>query len=249
MRQIITSTVIMLTLPSLCYAIGFGFGAYYVYGLPISDLTAHDAQYMGDTMTINTETGIPFKMGHLNFGAGGVLTVWPFLNVEGGFELHGQYKNKEATFKGTVDYHGQQTDLEWDEPADNITWFMMNFYAGNRVKIFSSKEVKFSADAGLVISRSKFEPEEEWLGENLQKGQYIIALNPGVYFGGVINFFVSSKTAITIPVRYNYLFAADYGYYVQAGPAGDYYDVPNYTEKWKPPSLLTVGAGIEYYVF
>jgi hypothetical protein len=234
---------------TFCSAVGLTVGGYYVYGIPFGELAVSDSTYRGDTITIDTEDGIPFKMGHLNFGGGGVLSFFQFLNVEGGVEIHGQYKNKEATFKGTAEYEGQQTTMEWTENEDNITWFMINFYGGNMVNLISRGNVKFSADVGFILSRSKIEPEEEWVGQDLQSGQFIKTLNPGAYFGGVINLIVADKTAITIPVRYNHMFGADYVYYVQAGPAGDYYEVPDYTEKWKPPSYFTFGAGIEYSVF
>jgi hypothetical protein len=248
MRQVTFLFISAFIFTTFCSAVGLAVGGYYVYGMPIGELTASEAAYMGDTVTIDTENGIPFKMGHLNFGGGGVLSFFPFLNVEAGVEIHGRYKNEEATFRGTAEYQDQQINMEWDEDEDNITWSMINFYGGNRVKLLSRGNVKLSADIGLILSRSKIEPEEEWVGQDLQKGQFIKALNPGVYFGGIINLFVSGKTAITIPVRYNHMFGADYEYYVQAGPAGDYYDVTGYTEKWKPPSYITVGAGIEYSV-
>lgn len=224
-------------LPLAAYGAGLGFGGYYLMGMPMGDLTVSEATY-NVTVPVEMEGGIPFKMGPANFGVGAVFNVIPMFGVEGGFEIHTGYKNKEADVAVLV----EGFRYEWNEPEDNTTWTMKNIYVGGRANFPTGSLVEPFGGGGFILSISKLEPESEWNGEEFEEwvDLSLRATNMGLYFGGGVNLFVTPKVAVTVPVKYNMLFATNYKYYFQ-----DRYE--GYSEKWKPPAYLTIGGGVTFY--
>jgi opacity protein-like surface antigen len=237
MRNVTLTVTTLLITAAAAYGVGLGLGAYYLIGMPMGDLTVSELTIQGTNLDVDMESGIPFKMGPANFGVGAVLNVIPMFGIEGGFEIHTGYKNKEAD----VRYELFGLTNEWTEPEDNTTWTMMNLYVGGRANIPTGTLVEPFGGGGLILSVNKFEPENEWLGNELEFKQYIQATNIGVYFGGGVNFFVTRKVAITVPIKYNMLFSGDYTYYVRDTKMG------GYSEKWQPPAYLTFGGGVTVY--
>ncbi len=180
MRNVTLAVSALLAIAAASYGVGLGLGGYHLVGMPVGDLTVSELTVQGIKLDVDMENGIPFKMGLANFGVGAILNVVPVFGIEGGFEMHTGYKNKEAA----VGYEIMGETNEWTEPEDNTTWKMMNLYVGGRANIPTGTLVEPFGGGGLIISINKFEPEDEWLGNKLVSDQYIQATNTGVYFGG-----------------------------------------------------------------
>jgi len=228
-RKITLAVTAAAALAAGSYGVGLGVGGYYLVGMPMGELTLSGLSYMGETISIDMDSGIPFKLGPANFGFGAVVEFTPMFGVEGGFEMHTGYKNKEAEVSGNI----MGEPFRWTEPEDNVTWTMTNIYLGGRVTFPTGTLAEpFGGGGLLLLSSNKFDYEED--------NAYFKATAMGAYFGGGVNLFVTPKVAVTVPLKYNLVFESDYTYYEN----GTRYE---FTETWKPPAYLTVGGGVTFY--
>jgi hypothetical protein len=250
MREITLAVTVCLIIAANAFAVTGGFGGYYFLGVPMGDakITGSTVSIMGLSASADYDMtdGYPFKMGPANFAMGGIVYFVPMFAVEGGFEMHTGYKNKEATIKGTYTYEGETGPFEYDEKEDNLTWKMNNIYAGARYTYPTAAGIIPIGCAGLLISMSKIEYADEFWGDPLEKDLIASAMHTGLYFGGGMNFFVTSHVGITALFKYNVLFEGTYdheGY-------DDYVGIPGIEleEKWKPSPYVTTAFGIEYSI-
>ena len=80
----------------------------------------------------------------------------------------------------------------------------------------------------------RYGEETGWIDKSVDLGYYV---------GGGVNFRIFDSVAISIPLKLH-LYTID-GY-------KEYYyndSVSGFQVEWRPPTLLTVGLGIEYYPF
>jgi opacity protein-like surface antigen len=213
-----------------------------------STITEGTATSMGESVpaTFDMTDGYPFKMGPANFGVGAVVYFVPMFGAEGGYEMHTGYKNKEATIKGTQTSPGETNTFDWLEKEDNVTWKMNNFYAGARFTYPTAPGINPVGCGGLLISMSKLEYAEEFIGDPLTGDLSASGTHLGVYFGGGLNYFVTGNVAITALFKYNMLFEGNYTYDGLDSITQEHVDALE--EKWKPTPYLTTAFGVEYYL-
>lgn len=219
-------------------AVGFGFGAYYLLGMPIGEAKVTEVTGYYGTVNVDMRDGLPLKMGITNFGVGAIVNFVPMFGLEAGFEMHMKYNNKAATLYWTEEYNGERySDTEYVY-EDMIKWKMNNIYAGGRFNLPFRGFVKAYTDGGFLLIMGKGIA----LVDGYDTDDYIKGINMGVYFGAGANIFVSKKFAISIPIKYNMPFAGTYKMY-------DYgIKVPGVEGKLKPPAYFTFGVGAEFFV-
>jgi hypothetical protein len=219
-------------------AVDFGFGAYYLLGMPIGEAKVTEYSGYGITIDVDMRSGLPLKMGMTNFGVGTVVNFVPMFGMEAGFEMHLKYNNKAATLSWTETYQEEWYFGQAIINEDMVKWKMNNIYAGGRFNLPLRGIVRPYADGGFLLIMGK--------GVALENGteadDYIKGTNMGVYFGGGANIFVSKKFAISIPIKYNMPFAGTYTIY------GSDSEISGIKGKLKPPAYFTVGAGVEIHV-
>lgn len=240
MRRItIFTAILVILLTTSSFAARFGFGGGYMPGIPMTEAKWTEGTYLGETVEIDMTDGYPFKMGPMNFYAGAVFNIHPMIGIEGGMDYHMGYKNKEATIRGTLNYHGVEIPIEEDISEDDIKWRMMNFGGGARIK-FPLGLISPYASGGFLLSFTKV---VELDGDGDETDDYSKATHLGVYFGGGMNIFFTDKIAINIPVKYNMFFTGKHTFYVDGDEDEDA------SARIKPPQILTVGVGLEVYPF
>jgi hypothetical protein len=238
MGKTLLFTLAVLITATAASAVGFGFGAYYLLGMPIGEAKVTEYSGYGITVDVDMRSGLPLKMGMINFGVGTVVNFVPMFGLEAGFEMHMKYNNKAATLYWTETYQGEWYFGEAIINEDMVKWKMNNIYAGGRFNLPLRGIVRPYADGGFLLIMGK--------GVALENGteadDYIKGTNMGVYFGGGTNIFVSKKFAISIPIKYNMPFAGTYKMYEYG------FEVQGLEGKLKPPAYFTFGVGAEFFV-
>ncbi|MGQ9706134.1 MAG: outer membrane beta-barrel protein [bacterium] len=133
------------------------------------------------------------KMGIMNFGGGVVIGVMPLLSIEGGFDYHMKYLNKEVGESGGIDYI----------PADAFKTTMMTFGGGARINFIPEGAFRPFAGGGMnfYLMKSKDnKPDEDPIISDSSSNK------PGVYFGGGINYFINDSLALHVPVKLHMIF-------------------------------------------
>lgn len=239
MKRTAIFTIAVIVTATGASAVGFGIGAHYLLGVPISEAKVTEVTSWGSyTGDVNTRNGLPLKTGFTNFGVGAVVNFVPVFGVEGGFEMHMKYNNKAATVSGTVRYGDYEEPFYYRASEDEVKWKMNDIYAGGRFNLPFRGFVKAYADGGFLLVMGK----GIILVDGEETDDYIKGTNMGVYFGVGTNIFLSRKFAISIPIKYNMPFAGTYKMYE------DGWEILDYEGKLKPPSYFTVGAGVEIHV-
>jgi opacity protein-like surface antigen len=82
------------------HGVGLGFGGYYLVGMPMGELTASDFSAMGETIPIDMDSGIPFKLGPTNFGGGGAFVMESFSKAESWVGDEPESKNEPGFYLG-----------------------------------------------------------------------------------------------------------------------------------------------------
>jgi hypothetical protein len=240
-RTAIFTLAVMVT-ATAASAVGFGFGANYLLGIPIGEakVTEYTGSFEGYSATVNVDMrdGLPLKMGMTNFGVGTVVNFVPMFGMEAGFEMHLKYNNKAATLSWTEEYQGDEYSGTESVYEDMAKWKMNNIYAGARFNLPFRGFVKAYADGGFLLIMGKCIA----LADGEETDDYIKGTNMGVYFGVGTNIFLSRNFAVNIPIKYNMPFAGTYKLYVYGS------EVEGFEGKLKPPSYFTVGAGVEIHV-
>jgi hypothetical protein len=212
------------------YGVNWCVGGYHLLGVPVGESEVTEATSGGVSASIDMTDGYPFKMNPANLAVGTIIYIVPaWVVIEGGFEMHTGYKNKEATIKTTM--------TQWLEDEDNVTWKMNNFYVGYRYDYQISQPVWIFARLGAIYSLSKLEYADEFHGNPITGDLSATGNHPGLYVGGGWNWWVIPKLAITGMYTYNILFEGTYTYDGLPG---------TYEEKWKPARYLTAATGVEY---
>ncbi|OQX91084.1 MAG: hypothetical protein B6D57_00970 [Candidatus Coatesbacteria bacterium 4484_99] len=156
---------------SASYAISVGAGGGWMMGMGVSNFD--------------------YKIGVMNFGGGVCIGVIPMLSIEGGFDYHVKYLNKETEEEGIVTM-----------PEDAMKTSMMVFGGGARINFIPEGSFRPYAGGGvnyyMMKTKDNKEDEDPVIADTDDN-------NVGIYFGGGVNYFINEALAIHIPVKLHYI--------------------------------------------
>jgi hypothetical protein len=207
-------------------------------GIPVTAGAVTKGYYDRSYVDVETDDGVKVKLFPANLSLSGSYSFGVFA-VEGGYEYHHGYKNKECTLTGTVIYGGgyEQPFEEYLE-EDYTKHRMQIFTIGGRYALPFLPRIKPYVDGGLLYCLSHVDLIDNGVTD---ENHYYEGNNIGLYFGGCANVFLTPKFALTFPVKARYFFAGDYTYFEYGAKDENY--------GYRPPLLLTVGAGAEFFPF
>lgn len=218
----------------MSYALGLAFGGTYFLGIPAGESKITAINFGGAETALDMTDGWPLKIRAANFALTSLAEFTPSWGIEGGFEVHTGYKNKEATIKGTYVLNGREYRWEWLEPEDNVKWSLLDFYAGPRFTFRPDRKFRSFAAGGVIFGRSKYELKDI-------EGNRVEVRSSGPAFGWYAGagaaVYLSDKITLTFPVKFNMLVGAEYSY---EGP------LENFSNDWKPGPYVTAAVGITY---
>jgi len=236
-----------LVLVSLFFAVQvyggtLGLGLGYFVGVPVGGASgAGTVTWLGDTFSVEVREGPVFKSGFTNLDARVVFNVRDFLSVEGGVEVHGGYKNEKAVVVGRILRDGDVEPLKETIEEDSVEAGTVAFYCGGRLTFPCTERFRPYTVFGPVLSLTRLE------GLDLQ-GEitkvYTKGANFGLFLGAGVRFSLSDKVALDFPVKYRLFFGSSQTLHVEWFDTVDEFDV-----ELKPVPVLSLGGGIEVYVF
>ncbi|HEC79747.1 MAG TPA: hypothetical protein ENI43_00680 [Firmicutes bacterium] len=155
---------------SATYAMSVGAGGGYIFGMPMGDFSDG------------------FKPSMMNFGGGVCIGVMPMMSIDGGFEYHLNYKNKELGLIEEGTYKLQ----------------MMVFGAGARINFIPEGSFRPYAGGGFNFYMMKYKNADGEVPEGVED-----VSKPGVYFGGGVGYFITEAMAINAPVKLHMIFTEE----------------------------------------
>jgi len=228
----------------------FGIGFDYSYGIPITDLRLASFEYysyeVSDWYVFNINDGdnIPVRSSPNNFSISLLYKLDPRITFEGGLEVNTGYRNDSAILLGEV----TEPPIGRDDPIivpiivtinENYhNWRMYNYYIGGRYNFELSELIQPYVNAGVAWSRSLvFYFEDEHQTKYSDQGNHFTT-----YFGGAINIKIMERFYLTFPIKLNFVVATTTYHQYHGNDLLGLYDA-----QYKPPSVVTFGAGFEAY--
>jgi hypothetical protein len=242
LRTKISLLMIQIVTVVQVYGGTLGFGINYFIGVPVGGTTGGGSvTWQGDTFSVEVKEGPDFKVGRGNFSAASVFNVVSFFCVEAGLEFHSGYNNEKAVVLGRVYHDGVDEPLKETIEEDSVKASMVVFGCGARFNLGFKGRIKPFVNSGVLLSRTKLEGLE--LEGDINE-VYTEGTNLGVYAGGGVNFFLSERFAINLPIKYRLFFKNAQTLHVEWFEKKEKFDADI-----KPVPVVSVGGGVEVYPF